>query len=74
MCYFEESRRTGAPRGAVVEAGDDGAETKALDVDIKDPQAPLPVVLALHGFGQNKDLWIMPEPIEGCRLIAPDRV
>mmetsp|Transcript_9649 Transcript_9649/g.12666 ORF Transcript_9649/g.12666 Transcript_9649/m.12666 type:complete len:378 (+) Transcript_9649:37-1170(+) len=34
----------------------------------------LPIVLAIHGVGQGKELWMEAEPIPNIRLIAIDRM
>jgi pimeloyl-ACP methyl ester carboxylesterase len=34
----------------------------------------LPIVLAFHGVGQSKELWMQPEPMPNVRLIAIDRL
>jgi pimeloyl-ACP methyl ester carboxylesterase len=36
--------------------------------------ASLPVVLAIHGLGQGKELWMQPESVPNTRLLAIDRM
>ena len=75
VCYFDESP-TG--KAAAEEAnGEAAGESKApASTSSSSPAsaASLPVVVCLHGGGQSKELWMQPEPVPNCRIIAIDRI
>lgn len=58
LCYSVDGPPVGEQDSDGGRAGGDGA----------------PTVVAFHGCGGSKTQWLLPEPIEGVRLVAVDRL